>query len=120
MHVLLALTNLFVPFCAMCVGLPSYVRQICLPCQNPCHVTRPQFPSCALCSFVFPTACNPLFPPPPSSLLSVCAHSSDPYVVVQLGDQRHKSSTIEKSLNPTWNEGELPVCAEPKRGRQRG
>ena len=32
------------------------------------------------------------------------SHSSDPYIVVRLADQRRQSKTIEKNLNPTWNE----------------
>jgi len=32
------------------------------------------------------------------------SHSSDPYVTLSLGNQTVRSSTIEKDLNPTWNE----------------
>jgi hypothetical protein len=31
-------------------------------------------------------------------------HTSDPYVVVRLADQKRQSQTIEKNLNPKWNE----------------
>ena len=32
------------------------------------------------------------------------AHSSDPYVVFMLGNQRKQSTTVEKNLNPMWKE----------------
>jgi Ca2+-dependent lipid-binding protein len=30
--------------------------------------------------------------------------TSDPYVIVRIDDQHFKTKTIEKSLDPTWNE----------------
>lgn len=98
-------------FCAFLrVCLPLYVCTSCLASQRPSSVTRVQSRLCAVCAFVFPHHLQPAVPFSTPPLRSVWAHSSDPYVVVQLGDQRHKSSTIEKNLNPTWNEGELPLC----------
>ncbi|KAK4754404.1 hypothetical protein SAY87_002508 [Trapa incisa] len=31
-------------------------------------------------------------------------HSSDPYVVVKLGDQKMKTRVVKKDVNPEWNE----------------
>ena len=39
--------------------------------------------------------------------LAICdplAHSSDPYVVIRLGQQKVKSSIKYKTINPEWNE----------------
>ena len=30
--------------------------------------------------------------------------TSDPYVKIRLGNQRHKSRIIDRNLNPVWNE----------------
>eukprot|EP01088_Endostelium_zonatum_P010922 TRINITY_DN2461_c0_g1_i2.p1 TRINITY_DN2461_c0_g1~~TRINITY_DN2461_c0_g1_i2.p1 ORF type:complete len:334 (-),score=87.77 TRINITY_DN2461_c0_g1_i2:135-1088(-) len=30
--------------------------------------------------------------------------TSDPYVTIEIGNQKHKTSTIKKNLNPTWNQ----------------
>ncbi|KMT17252.1 hypothetical protein BVRB_2g039520 [Beta vulgaris subsp. vulgaris] len=35
--------------------------------------------------------------------------SSDPYIIVLLGQQKLKTRTIRKSLNPVWNE-DLTLC----------
>jgi hypothetical protein len=84
----------------VCVGVGVGVGAkllTCVPVYDPDSDAPPPARALSLRSWPPPL----LSPSPPASL----PHSSDPYVVLTLGDQRHKSSTVEKNLNPTWNEG---------------
>lgn len=38
------------------------------------------------------------------SVLLFCAGTSDPYVKFRLGEQKYRSKTIMKDLNPKWDE----------------
>jgi Ca2+-dependent lipid-binding protein len=36
---------------------------------------------------------------------------SDPYVIFRIGNQKCKSKTIQKNLNPVWNENMMLHCS---------